>query len=71
MKSLARDVITVNRSQKFARKAREYKLTYAFIVDLADGKDATAGKDEIEHITRMFKVHRLAMDADYGFISRS
>ena len=71
LKSLDRDVITVDRSRKFARKAREYKLTYALIVDLANGTDATAGKDEIEHITRMFKAHRSAMDADYGFISRS
>jgi hypothetical protein len=31
MKSLDRQVITTNRIRKFARKAREYKLTYALI----------------------------------------
>ena len=54
--------------RKFARKAREYKLTYALIFHLSDGADATAGKDDIEHITKAFKAHRSAMDADYAFI---
>ena len=66
--SLDRDIITINRIRKFARKTREYKLTYALLVYLADGEKATAGKDDIEHITKLFKAHRSAMDADYGFI---
>ena len=71
MRSLDREVITINRMRKFARKAREYKLTYALIFHLADDETATSGKDEIEHITKIFKAHRSAMDADYGFISSS
>ena len=69
MKSLDRDVITKNRVRKFARKTREYKLTYALLIHIAGRKDATAGKDDIEHITKLFKAHRSAMDADYGFIA--
>ena len=69
LKSLDTEVITCNRVLKFARKTREYKLTYALLVYLADGEKATAGKDDIEHITKLFKAHRSAMDADYGFIS--
>ena len=69
MKSLDRDVITTNRVRKFARKTREYKSTYALLIHIAGGKDATARKDDIEHITKLFKAHRSAMDADYGFIA--
>ena len=70
-KSLDRDVITIDRVRKFARKTREYKLTYSLLVHLAKGNDATAGKDDIEHITKMFKAHRSAIDADYSFILNS
>ena len=70
MKSLDRQVITTNRIRKFARKAREYKLTYALIFYLGeDNEIASKGKDEIEHITKLFKAHRSAMDSDYGFIA--
>ena len=71
LKSLDRSVITINRVRKFARKAREYKLTYSLLIREADGKDTTASKDEIEHITKLFKVHRSAIDADYKFIASS
>ena len=71
LKSLDRSVLTTNRIRKFARKAREYKLTYALIFHLADNKDASAGKDEIEHITKAFKAHRSAMDSDYAFIANA
>jgi hypothetical protein len=70
-KALSTDILTLNRMRKFARKARDYKLTYAFLIDRAGGNDATAAKDEIEHITKMFKAHRSAMDADYSFIVNS
>jgi hypothetical protein len=70
-KALSTDILTINRMRKFARKARDYKLTYAFLIDQAGGKDASAAKDEIEHITKMFKAHRSAMDADYSFIVNS
>ena len=70
MKSLDRQVITTNRIRKSARKAREYKLTYALIFYLGeDNEIASKGKDEIEHITKLFKAHRSAMDSDYGFIA--
>ena len=70
-KALSTDMLTLNRSRKFACKARDYKLTYAFLINKAGGKDATAGKNEIEHITKMFKAHRSAMDSDYSFIVNS
>ena len=72
LRSMGSDVLTLNRVRKFARKAREYKLTYALLFHLADGEELNStGKDEIEHITKLFKAHRSAMDADYGFISNS
>ena len=67
--SLDRDIITVNRVRKFARKTREYKLTYALINQMAEGKDRSSEKDEIEHRSKMFKIHRSPMDEDYGFIA--
>ena len=57
LKSLDRTVLKKDRIRNFARKSREYKLTYAFLVYLSDGKDASAGKADIEHITKEFKVH--------------
>ena len=72
LKSLDRLLLTTNRMCKFVRKAREYKLTYALIFHLSDGADAAAGKDDIEHnITKAFKAHWLAMDADYVIIINS
>ena len=67
--SLGRDIIIVNIVRKFARKTREYKLTYVLINQMVEGKDRSNNKDEIEHLTKMFKAHRSAMDADYGFIA--
>ena len=72
MKSLDASVLTLNRIRKFARKAREYKLTYALLFHCEEsGKEERTGKDTIEHLTKLFKAHRSAMDADYGFISSS
>ena len=71
LKSIDRSVITIDRIRKFAHKAREYKLAYSLLIHEADGKDATAMKDEIEHITKLFKVHRSAMDSDYQFIAKA
>ena len=70
-KSLATDVLTINRLRKFARKTREYKLTYALLFHMQGRGNGSAGKDEIEHITKHFKAHRSAMDADYSFILNS
>ena len=63
--------VTLNRSRKYARKAREYKLTYSFLAHLSNKDDVSAAKKEIEHITRVFKAHRSAIDADKGFIVNS
>ena len=72
MKSLDASVLTLNRIRKFARKAREYKLTYSLLFHCEEsGKEERTGKDTIEHLTKLFKAHRSAMDADYGFISSS
>ena len=69
IQSLGIDVLTLNRVRKFARKAIEYKLTYALLFHLADGEElSSTGKDEIEHITRLFKAHRSALESDYNFI---
>ena len=67
--ALSREVLTINRIRKFARKARDYKLTYSYLVALADGEDASAAKARIEHLTKLFKQHRSAIDADYKFIA--
>ena len=71
LKLLDRSVLITNRIRKFVRKAREYKLIYALIFHLADSKDTSTGKDEIEHITKAFKAHRLAMNSDYAFIANA
>ena len=71
LKSLDREVLTINRIRKFARKAREYKLTYSLIFDMNDGETGSTGKDDIEHITKEFKAHRSAMDSDFKFIAES
>jgi hypothetical protein len=67
--ALSRELLTINRIRKFARKARDYKLTYSYLVALADGEDASAAKGRIEHLTKLFKQHRSALDADYKFIA--
>ena len=61
-KALSREVLTVNRLRKFARKACDYKLTYASF------EDASATKTKIEKISKAFKAHRSALDADYVFV---
>ena len=38
-------------------------------MDIEGREDATAVNDDIEHITKLFKAHRSAMDADYGLIA--
>ena len=37
----------------------------------SDGNDVSTGKADIEHITKQFKVHFLAMEVDYGLVSSS
>jgi hypothetical protein len=63
------EILTINRIWKFARKAQDYKLTYSYLVLLADGEDASAAKGCIEHLTKLFKQHRSALDSDYKFIA--
>ena len=69
IKSLDHEVITLGRIRKFARKARKYKLTYALLFHVSDGAKGLVAKDVIEHLTKAFKSHRSALDADYGFIT--
>ena len=71
--SMSREVLTINQIRKFARKAQYYKLTYSYLVALADGEDASAAKVDrtIEHLTKLFKQHRSALGADYKFIADS
>jgi hypothetical protein len=42
--ALSCEVLTINQIRKFAQKARDYKLTYSYLVALADGEDASAAK---------------------------
>jgi predicted naringenin-chalcone synthase len=63
--ALSREVLTINQICKFAQKPRDYKLTYSYLVALADGEDASAAKDRIEHLTKLFKQHRSALHANY------
>ncbi len=65
--ALSRDVLTLQRMRKFARKAREYKLTYSFLAT-HETEDGEMSKALIDHITKMFKQHRSALDSDYAFI---
>jgi hypothetical protein len=67
--ALSCEVLTIYQICKFAQKARDYKLTYSHLVALADGKDASAAKGHIEHLTKLFKQHRSALDANYKFIT--
>ena len=61
--SLSKSVLTKTRTDKFARKAREYKLTYLYLV-----KEKALSHERIELITKQFKQHRSALDSDYKFI---
>ena len=72
-KALDREVLTINRIRKYARKARDYQLTY-FIMSEQEKADAGAtsgGKFRIEHITKLVKTHRSALAADYSFVAAS
>ena len=52
------DVLTINRTRKFARKARDYKLTYFFLIQMTNSAMAKTGnkgrvaKAAIEHIVK-------------------
>jgi hypothetical protein len=70
-KALTRELLTTNRFRKHARKARDYELTRECIVDVTKAQDASAGKFRIEHITKLVKNHRSALDSDHGFIVNS
>ena len=60
-------MLTTNKICKFARKTREYKLTYSLIFIMSGGEDESTGEGVVEHITKLLKAHRSAMDADYAF----
>lgn len=69
-------MLTISRTRKFARKARDYKLTYFFLISMidtamAEGADGRVAKEAIEKIVKAFKVHRCALDSDYAFIVHS
>ena len=75
--SLSSDVVTQACVNKFIRKARDYKLTYLFLLDQTKASDGSANRQQnislhtqakIEHIIKLFKQHRSALDSDYVFI---
>ena len=64
-KALMRELLTTNIVRKYARKARDYKLRYhGYILDITKAQDASAGNFCIEHITKLVKNHRYALDSD-------
>ena len=71
--ALSTDVLTKERTDKFVRKARDYKMTYHYLFKTADKvkKAAPNSHEKIEQITKLFKQHRSALDADYSFIRNS
>ena len=69
-KSLDQTVLTTNRILKYARKAREYKKTY-HLLSLSSLENDALCKTDIEQMTKVFKVHRSAIDVDHAFISNS
>lgn len=70
-KALSTDTLSLDRMRKFARKAREYKLTYHYFIEKTDGSVDRMKKECIESITKVFKQHRSALDADYSFVVSS
>ena len=63
-----KNVLTIDRCRKFARKAHDYKLTYLYVM-----QNTMKGlkKEEIEQIMRAFKTHRCALNSNYSFIINS
>ena len=73
--ALDKSVLTVECMRKFARKARDYKLTYFFLVkeaaatnDGLNAKNVQASHKRIEQLTKLFKHHWSALDSDHAFI---
>lgn len=71
LKTLDCLMLRTNWLRKFVRKAWEYTLTYALIFHLSDGADAAVWMDDIEYITKEFKVYCLSIYVDYVFIGNS
>jgi hypothetical protein len=60
-----KDVLTISRTRKFARKARDYKLTYFFLISMIDtamvkGADGRVAKDAIEN-SKCIDAHWIVM----------
>jgi hypothetical protein len=70
-KALTRELLTDSQIRKYARKASDYKLTYAYILAITQAQNSLAGKFCIEQITKLVKNHRLALDSDFSFIANS
>ena len=71
---LSKEVLTKIRTNKFVRKARDYKLTYLFLLQQTQKmKESSRGytHERIERIIKLFKQHRSALDADYSFIKNA
>ena len=77
--TLSTEVLTKEKINKFVRKARDYKLTYLFLLEQTntivdnDGKNKVSRHthERIEQIIKSFKQHRSALDADYAFIKNA
>ena len=70
-KALSTNTLTLKRMRKFARKARECKLTCRCFIEKADGSVERMKKGCIEGITKVFKQHRSALDAGHSFVVKS
>ena len=77
--ALHRAVLTKECMTKFARKARDYKLTYFFFFEQAAAADndpevklvSGTSHDKIELLSTLFKHHMSASDSNHAFIKNT
>ena len=71
-----KEVLIMERTLKFARKAKKYKMTYMYLIIASkrvsqNEKFKSESLEKIEKILKMFKQHRSALDQDYCFIRKA
>ena len=79
---MSREVLTREKIQKFAKRARRYILGYNMLWQLKQGIITSCGDQEdssgenslavipskLEQMVKKFKTHRCAMDFDHSFV---
>ena len=75
-----KESLTKDRTDKFVRKAKDYKMTYAYLLEQtnkvkAEGetiiKVSSIAQDKIENFIKIFKQHRSALYLYYTFIANA